>query len=101
MFYQSEKDSGYVTHKGSAPRTSQRPKISTSAIKRTSKRKLNDLEFADDVAFLENSAVRALKPLDSYKENTAKNELRLKIKKTEQMQLDQPKDANIIKLVVD
>ena len=98
---QSEEDFGYVTHKGSAPRTSQRPTRSTSAIQCASERKLNDLAFADDVALLENSAVRAQKQLDAYKENAAKVGLRLNIKKTEQMQLNQPKDANITKLVVD
>ena len=59
------------------------------------------LSFANDVAILENSAGRAQKQLDAYKENAAKVGLRLNIKKTEQMQLNQPKDANITKLVVD
>ena len=68
---------------------------------RASERKLNDLAFADDVALLENSAVRAQKQLDAYMEIAAKVLLRLNIKKTKQMQLNQPEDTNIRKLVVD
>ena len=56
---QSNEDFGYVTHKGSAPKISQRPSRSTSAIQCESERKLNDLAFADDVALLENSVARA------------------------------------------
>ena len=98
---QSEEDFGYVTHKESAPRTSQRPTRSTSAIKCVAERKLNDLAFADDVALLENSAERAQKQLDAYKDNALKVGLRLNIKKTEQLQLNQPRDAILTKLVVD
>ena len=98
---QSEADFGYVTHKASAPRTSHRPTRSSSAIQCVAEQKLNDLAFADDVALLENSAERAQKQLDAYKDNAAKVGLRLNIKKTEQMQLNQPKDANITKLFVD
>ena len=61
-----------MTHKGSAPRTSQRTTRSTSEIKFASDQKLNDLAFADDVALLENLSVRAQKQLDAYKENEAK-----------------------------
>ena len=56
---QSKEDFGYVAPKGSAPKISQRPSRSTSAIQYESERKLNDLVFAEDVALLENSASRA------------------------------------------
>ena len=39
--------------------------------------KAKDLAFADDVAILENTAVKAQKQLDAYKENAAKVGLRL------------------------
>ena len=61
---------------------------------------LNDLAFADDVALLENSAVMAQKQLDAYKENSAKVGLRQNIKTVEQMHLNQPKDANIMKNLI-
>ena len=56
---------------------------------------------ADDVALMENSVVRAQKQLDAYKKYAVKVGLRLNIKKTEQMQLIQPKEAYITKLVID
>ena len=62
---QSEEDFGSVTHKGSVPITSQRPTRSTSEIQCASEQKLNGLAFADDVALLENSAVRVQKPGNS------------------------------------
>ena len=74
---------------------------STSAIQCASEQKLNDLAFVDDVALLENSVVRAQKQLDAYKEYVSKVRLRLNIKNTKQMQLNQPKDAYFTKLDVD
>ena len=63
----NSKDNTFVTHKESAPRTSQRPTKSTSAIYCASERKLNDLTFAEDVALLENSEERAHKQFDARK----------------------------------
>ena len=70
------------------------------AIQCAFERQLNDLAYADCVALLENCG-KSSKKLDAYKEIAAKVGLRLNIKKTEQMQLSQPKDANITKLAVD
>ena len=47
------------------------------------------------------SVVRAQKQLDACNESAAKVGFRINIKNSEQMQLSQPKDANITKLVVD
>jgi hypothetical protein len=96
---QSASDFGYVTHKGTE-RNNPRPSRHTSSVAATgTERKINDLAFADDVALLENSAIRAQQQLDAYEANAGAVGLRLNIKKTEQMQLNQPPGMNAKKLV--
>lgn len=95
-------DFGYLTHKGSK-RNNPRPSRPTSSYKvsTTTDIRLNDLDFADDVALLEKSMPRAQQQLDAYKNNAGKVGLQLNLRKTEQMQLNQAPNTNITKLVVD
>ena len=89
----SEKDFGYITHKGSS-HESARPTRQTTQNQRQIERKLNDLTFADDMALLENDMNRAQQQLDALKVNARMTGLEINISKTEQMCLNTTADPS-------
>ena len=60
-------DHGFVTHKEKKNESGRSLRSST----RPPERKLNDLDFADDIALLESSEDRSQKQLDSLKKQSA------------------------------
>jgi hypothetical protein len=72
----SAQNFGYLTHRSEGTRSRAVPE-----------KRLSDLDYADDIALLENDQVRAQEQLDSYRANARAVGLEINIEKTEQMQL--------------
>jgi hypothetical protein len=77
---------GFVTHEEKKNKSGRSLRSSTQP----HERKLNDLDFADDIALLESSEERSQKQLDSLKVQARKVGLEINVAKTEQIRLNQP-----------
>ena len=86
---QSAGDFGYITHTGT--KHGQRTSLRYAHV--NEEYKLNDLDFADDIALLESDMTRSQQQLDAHKVNAGKVGLEINVKKTEQMRLNQPNNT--------
>ena len=81
---QSEKDFGIITH----PRKSSRHPV----------KRLNDLDYADDIALLETSLERANEQLKTTSDNTKKDGLKINVEKTKIMIMNTYDVQNALRL---
>ncbi len=91
-------DYGYLTHKGTLSTNMHRPvRLATTTRLATStrpvERKVNDLDFADDIALLENNRDRAQSQLDAQRREASTVGLEINASKTEQMCFNVPTDS--------
>jgi hypothetical protein len=83
---QSQDQFGYVTHTGKKNETGYLLRSKTCP----KERKVSDLDFADDIALLENCPIKAQKQLDALRNSARATGLEINIAKTEQMRLNVP-----------
>ncbi|CAF0719650.1 unnamed protein product [Brachionus calyciflorus] len=77
---QAERSFGYITHKGKQQHLTRKLRNSSTQVER----KISDLDFADDIAQLENDPKKAQDQLNSYSENAKKVGLLINVGKTVQ-----------------
>jgi hypothetical protein len=80
---------GFVTHEEKKNKTGRSLRKST----RPSERRIDDLDFADDIALIESSKQRSQKQIDALKLQASKVGLQINVEKTEQIRLNQPIDT--------
>ena len=92
---QADGDFGFITHKANETQSTStiitRSK-SNSLTKGQQNRKMCDLDFADDIALLENEMIRSQQQFDSYSTNAAKVGLQINGQKTYQIILNPTED---------
>lgn len=74
---QAERSFGYLTHKGKQQHLTRKLRNSSTQVER----KISDLDFADDIALLENDPKKAQDQLNSYSENAKKVGLLINVEK--------------------
>ena len=82
----SQDQFGYVTHTGKKNESGYSLRAKTYA----KERKVSDLDFADDIALLENCPLKAQNQLDALRNSARTTGLEINIAKTEQMRLNLP-----------
>ena len=89
-------DHGFVTHEEKKNETGRSLRKST----RPPERRINDLDFADDIALIESSKQRSQKQIDALKLQASKVGLQINLEKTEQIRLNQPIDTQQQKPII-